>query len=105
MSEVKGLVNGELPRTNPLTSSRPPADPGGVGAAAREHRAATLDAWLGGLLDRATNADGVALVAPGGLRRLEGAPNADVDLALVHGDIDDLAAIADKNWYPICEAV
>jgi [protein-PII] uridylyltransferase len=104
MSEVKGLVNGELPRTNPLTTSRPPADPGGVGAAAREHRAATLDAWLGGLLDRATTADGVALVALGGLGRRECAPNADVDLVLVHGDIDDVAAIAEKIWYPIWDA-
>src|SRR5258705_1667007 len=104
MSEVKGLVKGELPRTNPLTTSRPPADPGGVGAAAREHRAATLDAWLAGLLDRATNADGVALVALGGLGRRECARNADVNLVLMHGDIDDVAAIAEKIWYPIGDA-
>src|SRR5258706_11268152 len=106
MSEVKGLVasDGEKPATNPLTMARSPSDPGGVGAAAREQRAVALDVWLAGLLDHATAGQGVALVALGGLGRRECAPNADVDLVLLHSDLGDVAGVAEKIWYPIWDA-
>lgn len=106
MTEAKGLVasDGTQPATNPLGMARAPSDPGGVGAAAREQRAAALDVWLAGLLDRANPAPGTALVALGGLGRRECAPNADVDLVLLHSDQGDVAAVAEKIWYPIWDA-
>src|SRR5213595_551433 len=51
-----------------------------VTAAARDQRAAALDAWLAGLLPPVP---GVALAAVGGLGRRECAPHGDVDLVLL----------------------
>lgn len=75
----------------------------GVGAAAREHRAASLDIWLSGLLGGtgAAAEPGVALVALGGLGRRECAPRADLDLVLVHSGIEDIGTVAEQIWYPI----
>lgn len=78
----------------------------GVGAAAREQRAAALDVWLSDLFEAAAGdaAGEVALVALGGLGRLEMAPFADLDLVLVHRGLRDIGGIAEKIWYPIWDA-
>jgi [protein-PII] uridylyltransferase len=72
-----------------------------LGAAARSSRAAALDIWLASLLPRVP---GVALAAVGGLGRRECAPHGDVDLVLLHAGVRDIAALADKLWYPIWDA-
>src|SRR3954464_7933910 len=53
-----------------------------VGAAARAHRAAALDAWLAGLFPH--HLTGVSLLAVGGLGRRDCAPYSDLDLVLLH---------------------
>jgi [protein-PII] uridylyltransferase len=73
----------------------------GVGAAAREQRAAALDAWLAALPG---DADGIALVALGGLGRRECSPYGDIDLVLLHSGVSDVGAIAEKIWYPVWDA-
>jgi [protein-PII] uridylyltransferase len=80
---------------------------GGVGAAAREQRAAALDAWLADLLSGAVCHEplpDVALVALGGLGRHDCAPYSDVDLVLLHRGRVDVAAVAERIWYPIWDA-
>ncbi|WP_019634828.1 [protein-PII] uridylyltransferase [Actinomadura atramentaria] len=75
-------------------------------AAARAGRSAELDAWLAGLLaPDGTPPAGVALVAVGSHGRRELTPGGDLDLVLVHdGRRDDVAALADRLWYPIWDA-
>jgi [protein-PII] uridylyltransferase len=86
-----------------------------VGAAARENRAAALDAWLAGLLRQACAPDrddsvaaqpvrGVALFAVGGLGRREVAPHGDLDLVLLHAGMAEVGEIAERIWYPVWDA-
>jgi len=76
-----------------------------VGAVAREMRAAALDTWLTDLYAQAGGpADGIALVATGGLGRRECAPYGDVDLLLLHRGVTGAGEVAHKLWYPIWDA-
>ncbi|HEY7226109.1 MAG TPA: [protein-PII] uridylyltransferase [Micromonosporaceae bacterium] len=117
MTTVPGLVSegGEAPPPVPPTPGRGFAEPGGVGAAAREHRAAALDAWLVGLFRQACAADGedgtaaqpppgVALFSLGGLGRRECAPHGDLDLVLLHAGVEGVASVAERIWYPLWDA-
>jgi [protein-PII] uridylyltransferase len=73
----------------------------GVGEAARAARAAAFDTWLASLLP---TADGLALVAVGGLARRECAPRGDLDLVLLHNGQAGVEAVAEAVWYPIWDA-
>ncbi|GGQ37747.1 [protein-PII] uridylyltransferase [Couchioplanes azureus] len=73
-----------------------------VGAAARESRAAALDAWLGSVFPG--HVPGVSLVAVGGLGRRDVAPHSDLDLVLLHRGTAGIDRIAAALWYPIWDA-
>jgi [protein-PII] uridylyltransferase len=60
--------------------------------------AALVDEWLASLLDQSVD---VALIGCGGLGRREVAPQSDLDLFIVHAPSVDVAATADKVWYPV----
>ncbi|WP_342672847.1 [protein-PII] uridylyltransferase [Micromonospora pallida] len=105
-------VSGSGP-TDPAAPGGPvdPAAPGGpvdgsaavdgIGAAARETRAAAYDSWLATLLpDR----PGVALVAVGGLGRRQCAPHGDLDLVLLHDGVPGIDELAASVWYPVWDA-
>ena len=85
------------------SDDRPAFDRNTIGAAARDQRAAALDAWLASLL-KVDAEGGVALVAVGGLGRRECAPYGDVDLVLLHAGRPDIGALADAIWYPVWDA-
>ncbi len=70
-------------------------------AADRARRTADADGWLAGLLGAEP---GVALVAVGGYGRRELLPGSDLDVVLLHGGRDDIAAVADRVWYPVWDA-
>ncbi|MEH1129073.1 [protein-PII] uridylyltransferase [Micromonospora sp. CPCC 206061] len=70
-----------------------------VGAAARVKRAAALDIWLSSLLP--SWPEGVALVAFGGLGRLQCAPHSDLDLILLHTGVPGVEELATSLWYPV----
>ncbi|MBL7261997.1 [protein-PII] uridylyltransferase [Paractinoplanes lichenicola] len=94
--------------------SEPPAPPqvpvGGsldklrehIGAAARQDRAAALDAWLREMFP--AHVPGVSLVAVGGLGRRDCAPYSDLDLVLLHNGAAGIDRIAASLWYPIWDA-
>ncbi|MGW4944805.1 [protein-PII] uridylyltransferase [Actinoplanes sp. NPDC004185] len=91
--------------------SAPPQVPSGgsldtlrehIGAAARAHRAAALDAWLASMFP--AHLPGVSLVAVGGLGRRDCAPYSDLDLVLLHNGTAGIDRIASALWYPIWDA-
>jgi [protein-PII] uridylyltransferase len=110
MSSVGELVDdgGDAPPTgSPAGVLGPPAVVGGetgVGPAARQQRAASLDAWLAGLFHATEPPPGVALFTLGGLGRRECAPHGDVDLVLLHTGVIDVGMIAEQIWYPVWDA-
>nr|WP_173166775.1 [protein-PII] uridylyltransferase [Phytohabitans suffuscus] len=73
-----------------------------VGAAARVERAAALDMWLRSLVPAWP--PGVALVAFGGLGRLQRAPHSDLDLILLHTGVPGIDELASSLWYPIWDS-
>lgn len=106
-----------------MARSAPWGDRGGVGVAARQQRAAALDAWLTGLLRHACAPDrvpagapdgeggeqvqpppGIALFTLGGLGRRECAPHSDLDLVLLHSGVPGIGEIAERIWYPVWDA-
>jgi [protein-PII] uridylyltransferase len=62
---------------------------------------ALADRWLTGLLGEQS---GVALVAVGGYGRRELCPGSDLDVLLLHSGRRDVAAVADRIWYPVWDA-
>src|SRR6201987_4426633 len=70
-------------------------------AADRSRRSTETDRWLAGLLGAEP---GVALVAVGGYGRKELLPGSDLDVLLLHNGRDDIAAIADRVWYPVWDS-
>jgi [protein-PII] uridylyltransferase len=103
---VEGLVrpDGETPASGPSAAPTPCRGEGGVGAAGRAVRAAALELWLADLLVRSRPGPDVCLVALGGLGRHECAPCGDVDLVLLHDGSGDVAAVAERIWYPVWDA-
>lgn len=69
--------------------------------AARAARADELDRWLAGLLGAEP---GVALITVGSHARREMTPGGDLDLVLVHAGRPDIAAVADRIWYPVWDS-
>src|SRR5207237_147867 len=66
-----------------------------------------VDSWLGKLLQNAAGsvaAHGIALVAVGGYGRAELCPQSDIDVVLLHNERSDVAAVADRLWYPMWDA-
>ena len=59
------------------------------------------DAWLASLLG---DEPGVALVGVGSLGRREMCPGSDLDVVLLHSGRGDVAAVAERVWYPIWDA-
>lgn len=82
----------------------------GAGVPRRAELAASVRAWLSRLWLEATDgepATGLALAAVGSLARGDAGPMSDVDLLLLHtrGRHDaDVAALADRLWYPVWDA-
>jgi [protein-PII] uridylyltransferase len=70
-------------------------------AADRARRTTQVDRWLAELLGAEA---GVALVAVGGYGRKELLPRSDLDVLLLHSGRDDIAAIADRIWYPVWDS-
>ena len=72
-----------------------------AGTPQREALVAVTDGWLA---EHLKGEDGVALLAVGGYGRGDPAPYSDLDLVLLHRDRADVAALADRLWYPIWDA-
>lgn len=80
----------------------------GFGPARRHALTGLTDDWLTDLFNTSGASDfGCALVAVGGYGRGELAPASDIDVVLLHPSAvpsEDVAAVADKIWYPIWDA-
>lgn len=73
--------------------------------------AAYTERWLSDVWADAVDGrppPGVALAAVGGLARRDAGPTSDLDLVLLHDgetlDADELAALAERLWYPVWDA-
>src|SRR5258708_87177 len=73
----------------------------GLRQGARAARADELDRWLAGLLGAEP---GMALIAVGSHARRELTPGGDLDLVLLHTGRPDVAAVADRLWYPVWDS-
>ncbi|MDQ1682759.1 MAG: [protein-PII] uridylyltransferase [Frankiaceae bacterium] len=71
------------------------------GAPLRDALTALADEWLSELVGDTT---GVSLLAVGAYGRRDPAPGSDLDLVLVHQGRSDIAALAEKLWYPIWDS-
>src|ERR1700734_2731389 len=85
----------------PGSAARTRSELVGAFAADRINRSIHNDKWLAGLLGAEP---GVALVAVGGYGRRELLPRSDLDVLLLHNGRDDIAAIADRIWYPVWDS-
>ena len=80
------------------------ARPGLDGLALGREAADAADEWLRERFAAALNgagANGLALLAVGGLGRRELLPGSDLDLVLVHDKRKDARGVAERLWYPI----
>ena len=84
---------------------------GGLGRSPSALRDALLEVHEDWLSARATElgmgpGSGIALVAVGGLGRRELLPHSDLDLLLVHDNVEaaELSTVADGLWYPLWDA-
>lgn len=59
---------------------------------------------MAGLFGEAEPPPGIALFTLGGLGRRECGPHSDLDLVLLHTGQPDVAAIAERIWYPVWDA-
>ncbi len=78
------------------------ADRALVGSALCAAYADRADSFLRSLFAAAAGGrDGISIVALGGYGRRELSLQSDLDVLLLHDGLDDIAAIADRIWYPI----